>query len=132
MKQALLLVAVAVVASLNMEREPFRRVAEADTPWPVNGGVDNIRYSPLTQINTANVTKLTQAWSYRLQPEGRTLASASSAEIFRTCSTGLDGTPMPSYGDAIPDSEMWNLANYVYALQTHQGYYEPIKAEEIK
>jgi glucose dehydrogenase len=32
--------------------------------WPVNGGVDNIRYSPLTQINRDNVTQLRVAWTY--------------------------------------------------------------------
>jgi len=32
--------------------------------WPVNGGPDNIRYSPLTQINRDNVTRLRAAWTY--------------------------------------------------------------------
>src|SRR5437867_1573500 len=32
--------------------------------WPVNGGVDNIRYSSLTQINRNNVSKLKAAWTY--------------------------------------------------------------------
>jgi glucose dehydrogenase len=29
-----------------------------DGQWPVNGGPYNIRYSPLTQVNRSNVTKL--------------------------------------------------------------------------
>jgi quinoprotein glucose dehydrogenase len=33
-------------------------------PWPVNGGPDNIRYSPLDQINRTNVTRLQAAWTY--------------------------------------------------------------------
>src|SRR5262245_53472679 len=32
--------------------------------WPTNGGVDNIRYSPLTQINRGNVSRLKVAWTY--------------------------------------------------------------------
>ncbi len=32
--------------------------------WPVNGGANNIRYSPLTQINQTNVSQLKLAWSY--------------------------------------------------------------------
>ncbi|HMD37322.1 MAG TPA: pyrroloquinoline quinone-dependent dehydrogenase [Vicinamibacterales bacterium] len=36
----------------------------SDTAWPVNGGVDNIRYSPLTQINRRNVAQLKVAWTY--------------------------------------------------------------------
>ena len=30
----------------------------ADVDWPVNGGVDNIRYSPLTEITPDNVGEL--------------------------------------------------------------------------
>ena len=35
-----------------------------DLGWPINGGVDNIRYSPLTGINRDNVAKLQVAWTY--------------------------------------------------------------------
>ena len=35
-----------------------------DVPWPINGGIDNIRYSPLSQINRENVSKLQVAWTY--------------------------------------------------------------------
>ena len=38
--------------------------APPDVDWPVNGGRDNIRYSPLTQIDRANVASLKVAWSY--------------------------------------------------------------------
>jgi len=38
--------------------------AAADSDWPANGGVDNIRYSPLSQINRGNVGRLQVAWSY--------------------------------------------------------------------
>jgi quinoprotein glucose dehydrogenase len=39
-------------------------VAAPDVDWPVNGGAYNIRYSPLTQVTSANVQKLQVAWSY--------------------------------------------------------------------
>lgn len=35
-----------------------------DLGWPVNGGPNNIRYSPLTQITRENVGQLKLAWSY--------------------------------------------------------------------
>jgi quinoprotein glucose dehydrogenase len=35
-----------------------------DLGWPVNGGPDNIRYSPLKQITPQNVSQLKMAWSY--------------------------------------------------------------------
>jgi quinoprotein glucose dehydrogenase len=38
--------------------------ASSDTEWPVHGGVGNIRYSALTQINRTNVAQLKAAWTY--------------------------------------------------------------------
>jgi quinoprotein glucose dehydrogenase len=36
----------------------------ADVGWPMHGGTNNIRHSPLTQINRSNVRQLRQAWTY--------------------------------------------------------------------
>ena len=35
-----------------------------DVGWPQHGGRDNIRYSPLDQINRSNVSRLQVAWTY--------------------------------------------------------------------
>jgi quinoprotein glucose dehydrogenase len=35
-----------------------------NTGWPMHGGTNNIRYSPLTLINTRNVSELRLAWTY--------------------------------------------------------------------
>src|SRR6187401_2051954 len=57
--------------------------------WPTyNRDLAGTRYSPLTQINTTNVSTLTRAWSYRLRPEpGKSVPAidepASSFEIFQ-------------------------------------------------
>ena len=52
----------------------------AKTPpadWPMfNRDLAGTRFSPLTQINTANVSTLTQAWTYPLQPAGFRFATA--------------------------------------------------------
>ena len=38
--------------------------------WPMyNRDLAGTRYSPLTQINTANVTKLEQVWSFRFRTD---------------------------------------------------------------
>jgi cytochrome c oxidase cbb3-type subunit I/II len=37
-------------------------------------------------------------------------------DIFRTMSTGLSGTPMPSYADSLPEEDRWALSYYVLAL----------------
>ena len=43
------------------------QAAAREAEWPINGGVDNIRYSPLTQINRDNVSNLKVAWTYDSQ-----------------------------------------------------------------
>jgi glucose dehydrogenase len=60
-----------------------------DWDWPTyNRDLAGTRYSPLTQINTKNVSTLVPAWSYRLRPEpGRSVPAidkpASSFEVFQ-------------------------------------------------
>ena len=44
--------------------ENLENLEHRDLAWPINGGVDNIRYSPLTQINRENVSRLKVAWTY--------------------------------------------------------------------
>jgi mono/diheme cytochrome c family protein len=51
---------------------------------------------------------LTKRWTFR--------GGASTKDIYRTFSTGLNGTPMPSYAEAVSDEDRWNLANYVASL----------------
>jgi len=48
--------------------------------WPMfNRDLASTRYSPLTQITPANVARLTQVWSYRLQPSTFRFATAGGA-----------------------------------------------------
>ncbi|MBI3261842.1 MAG: pyrroloquinoline quinone-dependent dehydrogenase [Acidobacteria bacterium] len=42
----------------------FGLAPDRDADWPRNGGVDNIRYSGLNQINRDNVSRLQVAWTY--------------------------------------------------------------------
>src|SRR5689334_6567648 len=42
----------------------FQATTQTDVPWPMNGGIDNIRYSPLKEINRENVSQLQVAWTY--------------------------------------------------------------------
>lgn len=41
-----------------------------------------------------------------------------AADIFMRFSTGMDGTPMPSFTDSLPEEDRWALAHYVRSLQT--------------
>ncbi len=51
---------------------------------------------------------LTQRWTFRGGPRRE--------DIFRTFSTGLNGTPMPSFFDAVTEPDRWALTDYVYSL----------------
>src|SRR5947199_3926 len=60
------------------------RPRNASADWPMyNRDYAGTRYSPLNQINTANVANLTTAWSYKLRREGRTITALSPNEIFQ-------------------------------------------------
>jgi cytochrome c oxidase cbb3-type subunit 2 len=50
------------------------------------------------------------------------------ADIFRTISTGLSGTPMPSYLTAFAETERWALAYYILSLS---AYTDPLTAAEL-
>src|SRR5579862_2129490 len=58
--------------------------SQADRDWPMfNRDLAGTRYSPLKQIDTANVAKLTQAWQYRFNREGKTINGLSSSELYQ-------------------------------------------------
>ena len=54
------------------------------------------------------VADLTQRWTFR--------GGATKQDIYRTFSTGLNGTPMPSYADSLEVEDRQHLVNYVYSL----------------
>jgi hypothetical protein len=38
-------------------------------------------------------------------------------DLFRTLSTGLNGTPMVSFADALPDPQKWDVIAYILSLR---------------
>jgi mono/diheme cytochrome c family protein len=51
---------------------------------------------------------LTYRWTFRGGPRRE--------DVFRTFSTGLNGTPMPSFFDSASEADRWALTDYVYSL----------------
>jgi cytochrome c oxidase cbb3-type subunit 2 len=51
----------------------------------------------------------------------RLKGGSGPAAVYRTVMTGLDGTPMPSYGDSLSPEEGWDLALYVLSLAPQEG-----------
>lgn len=60
-------------------------------------------------------------WGYPIDPYdftrgNRFKGGSSPKEIYKTFTTGLDGTPMPSYADWLTEDDRWSLTYYVKSL----------------
>jgi mono/diheme cytochrome c family protein len=51
---------------------------------------------------------LTQSWTFR--------GGATREDIFRTMTTGLNGTPMPAFGEALQPEQRWAITDYIDSL----------------
>jgi mono/diheme cytochrome c family protein len=56
---------------------------------------------------------LTQSWTFR--------GGSSREDIFRTMSTGFNGTPMPGFVDALKPEERWAITDYIESLSGSNG-----------
>ncbi len=61
-------------------------------------------------------------WGERIYPRNYTYPwdmrnGATVEDIFRTITTGLNGTPMTSYQDSLTDKQRWALAYFIKSLQ---------------
>ena len=61
-------------------------------------------------IRAAN---LAQSWTFR--------GGSSRADIFRTMSTGFNGTPMPSFSDALTPEQRWAISDFIVSLSGDEG-----------
>lgn len=53
-------------------------------------------------------------------------------DIFMRFTTGINGTPMPSFVKSLTDDERWYLANFIKSLQHKSTEHEVMKARQIK
>ena len=63
---------------------------------------------------------LTQGWKYR--------SGSAPSDVLTRLMTGLDGTPMPSYAEAVSAAEVWDLAYYVHSLQVKPRWGRSLRA----
>lgn len=56
---------------------------------------------------------LTQSWTFR--------GGSSREDIFRTMSTGFNGTPMPSFTDALTPEQLWAITDFIVSLSDSNG-----------
>jgi cytochrome c oxidase cbb3-type subunit I/II len=63
-------------------------------------------------------------WRKPIPPADLTLKPFKSGpepeDVYRTISTGLNGTPMPSYADALAPKERWALVAYILSIATRE------------
>ncbi len=60
---------------------------------------------------------------------GQFKSGSAVEDIFRTISTGLSGSPMPSYRDSLPEADRWALAYYILSLS---AFTDPLNGEPLK
>jgi mono/diheme cytochrome c family protein len=56
---------------------------------------------------------LAQSWTFR--------GGSSREDIFRTMSTGLNGTPMPSFADSLKPEQRWAITDFIVSLSGDSG-----------
>jgi cytochrome c oxidase cbb3-type subunit I/II len=70
--------------------------------------------------NGTSAPTLTDDWGDKILPtnftQGIFKVGPRPEDVFRTFMTGLNGTPMPSYGDFIKEDEAWALSYYVLSF----------------
>jgi mono/diheme cytochrome c family protein len=63
-------------------------------------------------------------WGNPISPADLSLKPFKSGpepeDLYRTISTGLNGTPMPSYADALAPRERWALVSYILSIATRE------------
>ncbi|MDP1904735.1 MAG: c-type cytochrome [Pseudomonadota bacterium] len=72
-------------------------------------------------------------WGYPIRPVNYTKpwiyrGGASLEDIYRTFTTGFNGTPMPSFADTIVEADRWALAAYVKSLTREISGGQVVKA----
>jgi len=70
--------------------------------------------------NPIRPADLTQGWNYR--------SGSSPKDILVRLMTGIDGTPMPSYAEAVKPEEGWDLAYYVHSIQAEPRWNSTVEA----
>jgi len=56
---------------------------------------------------------LTETWAFR--------GGSTREDIFRTMSTGLNGTPMPAFVDALQPEQRWAISDFIVSLSRSDG-----------
>jgi mono/diheme cytochrome c family protein len=87
-----------------------------------------------------NAFNLKDDWGFSIQPanwhkcwnfRGSRRDPYNVKNIFRTFSTGVNGTPMPSFADSTSVEERWNIANFVNSLCERDTEGQPLSIDPL-
>lgn len=71
-----------------------------------------------------SATGLKDDWGEPILPTDLTLkpfkSGSTPEDLLRTILTGLNGTPMPAYGDALTPTEQWGLVFYILSIASQE------------
>ena len=98
--------------------ESGRRVFEEADCWECHGAAargEGEKGPELTDDSDFPIwpTNLTRGWKFR--------GGNSVEDVYMRITTGLDGTPMPSYSETLSEEERWQVAQYVASLDPEGG-----------
>jgi cytochrome c oxidase cbb3-type subunit 2 len=69
---------------------------------------------------------------FRIRPadftRGQFKGGSDVRDIYRTMTTGLDGTPMPSFADSMKDDERWAISYYVLSFS---AFNDPLTGQKL-
>ncbi|MBI4314273.1 MAG: c-type cytochrome [Candidatus Omnitrophica bacterium] len=79
-------------------------------------------HGALGRANGPSAAALVDDWNQPARPANfahkwTLRAGGEPKEIVTRLATGVDGTPMPSYIDAVPVEDLWHLAYYLHSIQ---------------
>ncbi len=98
------------------------------TPELLAQGQGALRARPSASSATAqggkgdgpSADELKDDWGFKILPidftRGQFKGGSDVRDVFRTMTTGLDGTPMPSFADSMNEAERWAISYYVLSF----------------
>jgi cytochrome c oxidase cbb3-type subunit 2 len=110
---------IAVPAAPQRDRElvPLGKQLYMDAGCPQCHGADG-------KGDGESAKELRDDWGRPISPTDLTLRAFKSgpgpADLYRTISTGLNGTPMPSYGDVLSEKQRWAVVHYLLSIATRE------------
>jgi cytochrome c oxidase cbb3-type subunit I/II len=93
-------------------------------------------HGPNGEGNGEKLEGMKDDFGFPMRPANLTTGQFKSGpmveDIYRTISTGLSGTPMPSYKASLPDADRWALAYYILSLSAFKDALtgEPLKISD--